>query len=230
MKQQVTRGIVLARINYGESDRIITVITSNYGKLRLIAKGARKVKSKLAGGIELFSVIEASFISGRGEIGTLVSARLEKFYGNVIKDIKRVQLGYDILKTINKNTEDNAEDDYFLLTKKLLEKLDNFDISADLIRLWFEAQILKLNGHTPNLKSDDRSNTLKESHNYSFDLDRMCFAPSDSGRFNQQHIKFLRLLFGQLNEDKIFSLVGAEKIETEIKPILEAMFRSYISL
>lgn len=58
----VTSGIVLNRINFGEADRILTVITPDQGKLSLIAKGVRKEKSKLAGGIELFSVSNISFI------------------------------------------------------------------------------------------------------------------------------------------------------------------------
>ena len=56
MKQLVTEVIILARTDYGEADRILTVLSPEYGKLRLLAKGVRRVKSKLAGGIELFSV------------------------------------------------------------------------------------------------------------------------------------------------------------------------------
>jgi len=39
----------LSRTDYGEADRILTVLTPDYGKLRLLAKGVRKVKSKLGG-------------------------------------------------------------------------------------------------------------------------------------------------------------------------------------
>jgi DNA repair protein RecO (recombination protein O) len=46
-----TQGVVLTRINYAEADRILTVLTEDFGKVSLIAKGTRKEKSKLAGGI-----------------------------------------------------------------------------------------------------------------------------------------------------------------------------------
>lgn len=48
-----TQAIILRRTNYGESDRILGLITP-HGKLSVLARGARKEKSRLAGGIELF--------------------------------------------------------------------------------------------------------------------------------------------------------------------------------
>jgi DNA repair protein RecO (recombination protein O) len=56
MKTIVTKGIVLTRTDYGEADRILHFLTPDQGKIAGIAKGVRKSKSKLAGGIELFSV------------------------------------------------------------------------------------------------------------------------------------------------------------------------------
>src|ERR1700676_1640031 len=49
INQIITTGIVLRRINYMEADRIITILTPDYGKLTLFAKGVRKANSKLAG-------------------------------------------------------------------------------------------------------------------------------------------------------------------------------------
>ncbi len=114
MNQIVTKGIVLTRTDYGEADRIITMLTPDQGKVRVIAKGVRRVKSKLAGGIELFSVSSITYIPGRKEIGTLVSTRLQQHFGNIVKDIDRTMLGYELLKRLNKATEDDVDDDYFI--------------------------------------------------------------------------------------------------------------------
>jgi DNA repair protein RecO (recombination protein O) len=225
-----TRGIVLSRINYGEADRILTALTPQAGKLQLIAKGVRKVKSKLAGGIELFSIFEASYIKGRGEISTLVSVRLVKFYPNIIKDIDRVQLGYEILKVINRNTEDQVEEEYYLLTERLFELLNDDSVDAQRIKLWYPAQLIKLAGHTPNLSTDDRGKALKADQKFNFDVDKMCFVSDASGRYDQQHIKYLRILFDNPSSRKIFKLEGTESIENELGPMLQTMFRSYLSL
>ena len=51
------RAIVLRRTNYGEADRILQLLTPK-GKRSVMAKGARRERSKLAGGIELFALCD----------------------------------------------------------------------------------------------------------------------------------------------------------------------------
>src|SRR6478736_6650921 len=137
MNQQLTTAIVLRRTNYGEADRILTLLTPDHGKLRVMARGVRKVKSKLAGGIQLFNISHITFMPGRGEIGTLVSTRLERHYGTIVKDLERVQLGYELIKQLDKATEDQAEAAYFTLLHQSFEALDAAEIPLPLIRLWF---------------------------------------------------------------------------------------------
>jgi DNA repair protein RecO (recombination protein O) len=193
--QIVTDAIVLSRTDYGEADRIITFLTPDHGKVRLMAKGVRRLKSKLAGGIELFSVSRITFIRGRGDIGTLISTRLSRHYGTIIKDINRVQLGYDLIKLLNKVTEDNSEADYFNLLLQVFAALDDASISTDLIQAWFTAQLLKLGGHTPNMQTDTGGAKLAATQSYNFDFDAMTFFPHTAGQYDAAAIKFLRLLF-----------------------------------
>jgi DNA repair protein RecO (recombination protein O) len=230
LKTENTKAIVLSRINYGESDRIINVLTQTKGKLSLIVKGARKDKSKMAGGIELFSVIDISFISGRKDLSTLTSARLDEHYGNIIREIARVQLGYEILKTINKHTEDNVDSSFFDLLETSLKLLDNLSISNTSIDLWFKAQFLAGSGHSTNLLSDDRGERLVSNKKYSFDLEKMCFTSEGTSSYDQRHIKYMRLLFNPLRDMTLFKIQDAETISKKIMHLIEAMFVSYISL
>src|SRR5688572_3433628 len=137
MNQLVTEGIILSRTDYGEADRIITLLTPEHGKLRLMAKGVRRVKSKLAGGIELFSVSTITFVKGRGDIGTLVSTRLVKHYGRIVEDLDRTMLGYELIKQLNKVTEDHPEPAYFELLQQTFEALNDPGVPLGLIRFWF---------------------------------------------------------------------------------------------
>jgi len=114
MKQVVTKGIILARTDFGEADRIITVLTPE-GKVRLMAKGVRRIKSKLAGGIELFSISYITYIPGKGDVSTLISTRLDTYFSTIVSDINRTMFGYDVLKLINRATEDLAGNEYFEL-------------------------------------------------------------------------------------------------------------------
>src|ERR1035437_5796157 len=141
MKQFVTKGIILTRTEFGEADRIITLLTPDHGKLHLMAKGVRRIKSKLAGGIELFSVSSITYVLGRGELGTLISTRLIKHYHNIVKDIDRTMLGYDFIKCLNKVTEDDPGAEYFDFLDRTFEALDDAKISAAIIKLWFDIQL-----------------------------------------------------------------------------------------
>lgn len=196
MNQVVTQGIVLSRTNFGEADRILTILTPDYGRIRGIAKGVRKIKSKLAGGIELFSISQITFIQGKSEIYTLVSTRLHKHFGHIAKDIDRTMFGYEVLKLINKSVEDNAGEEYFMLLSHAMEGLDMLELPQPAIELWLSAQLLKLAGHSPNLSTDTGGAKLSAEGVYSFDIDKMAFVAREQGNYNANHIKLLRLGFG----------------------------------
>ncbi len=60
-----TEGIILRRHNLGEADRILTLFTRDYGKLRVVAKGARRPTSRKAGSVELFTRVDIVVSKGR---------------------------------------------------------------------------------------------------------------------------------------------------------------------
>jgi len=227
MNRVNTQGIVLTRTNYGEADRILTFLTPDNGKVSVIAKGVRKQKSKLAGGIELFSVSDISYIVGRKEISTLISTRLVKYYGGIVKDVERTAAAYDILKTINKATEDNPEGAYFVLLQTALESLDDQAVSLELARVWFAAQLLRLGGHTPNLRTSRGGDKLQSGQTYDFDFESMSFEPGEA--FDSDQIKFLRLLFSENQPQALQKVKGAVQLSGQslrlVQPILQAYIR-----
>ncbi len=212
MRAIVTTAIVLYRTDFKEADRIVTMLTRGQGKIRVIAKGVRRPLSKLAGGIELFSICQITFLPGRGEIKTLISSRLQKHYGNIVKDIQRTMLGYDFIKRINKITEDAVEDDYFDLLEGAFGGLDNLNINSDVLEFWFDFQLLRLGGHSPNLSVDLGGNQLKADQKYSFDYDNMLFVPNTEGQFNVNHIKLMRLAFRTKNPAILAKISGIKKL------------------
>lgn len=72
MQSLKTRGIVIARRVYGEADRIVTILTPGHGKLVAIAKGSRKLGSKLGGHLELLA--EVDWIVAEGRTWQIVTA------------------------------------------------------------------------------------------------------------------------------------------------------------
>jgi DNA repair protein RecO (recombination protein O) len=227
MNQQLTTAIILKRTDYGEADRILTLLTPDHGKLRVMARGVRRVKSKLAGGIELFSVSHITYIPGRGEVATLISTRLDRHYGNIIKDIERVQLGYELIKRLDKITEDEAEAEYFHLLQNGFDALDDAQIPLALVRLWFSAQLLRLSGHTPNLQTDSVGEPLDAQQKYNFDVEAMIFTRHDNGRFTSSDIKVLRLLFSDNQPSVLAKIQGVDEIAHRLAPLIAAMLQQH---
>lgn len=230
MKQLVTCAIVLTRTNYGEADRIVTLLTPDQGKLRVMARGVRKPKSRLAGGIELFSISNITYIKGRGEIGTLISARLETHFGTIVQDIDRTMLGYELIKRINKATEDAAESEYFEILRQVFIALDTPAVTTELVDLWCSAQLLQQSGHAPNTRTDIHGDKLDESARYTFSFDDVAFAPSDDGRFTAEHIKVLRLLLSVNPPTTLMQVQGIEKLLPELAPLIQTMLNYYLTV
>lgn len=222
MKTLATHGIILRRIDYGEADRIITFLTRDYGKVRLIAKGVRKSKSKLAGGIELFSVSELHFISGKGDIGTLVSTRLVKHYGEIVKDLNRTELAYAMLKTIDKTLEDTAGDEYFDVLHESLAALDNPSIVPVLSELSFQMRTLQLLGHVPDFSTDSRGVRLDPEARYAFDFEKTAFSSVPDGPFDKNHIKLLKLL-AHNSPQTLAAVRGAGGYAKEVAPLVRSL-------
>lgn len=228
MQQLTTSGIVLSRLDYGEADRIVTMLTPDAGKLSLMAKGVRRVKSKLAGGIELFSISEITYMPGRSGMGRLVSTRLQKHYGHITQDIDRTMLGYELLKLLNKVTEDQTERAYFDLLQTLFGALDNAAVPHELVRAWFRAQLLALAGHTPNLTEVAGGGRLLADVRYEFDYDATAFRPRDDGMFGASEIKFLRLLFSATAPQVLAKVRGCEELAQRVAPLVQTVQSIYL--
>jgi DNA repair protein RecO (recombination protein O) len=226
-RQEITEAVVLTRTDYGEADRIITLLTPQSGKLRLMAKGVRRVKSKLAGGIELFSVTNLTYIRGRGDIGTLVSARLVTHYGRIIQDIDRTMLGYELIKQLHRATEDEPEEDYYHLLVEAFAALDDNTIDLDLIRLWFSAQLLRLSGHTPNLQAEPDGTKLAADQTYEFSFDDSGFVRRPDGTFRADDIKFLRIVFNGNPPYVLAKVSGVTKLVTGVRPLVQFMTQQH---
>ncbi|MBA3758646.1 DNA repair protein RecO [Candidatus Saccharibacteria bacterium] len=224
----ISTGIVLARTDFQEADRILTLLTPDHGKLRVIAKGVRRQRSKLAGGIELFSVSDITVLPSRGELGTLISTRLQTHYASIVKDINRTMLGYDLLKRMNKLTEDAAGEEYFKLLKAAFEGLNNLELQIDLVELWFTMQLLKVTGHAPDLKTDDAGMQLEASKIYLFDFDAMAFKQQDVGPYQANHIKLMRLGYGTDSPEILKQVVGAGTLAPDVLSLTKNILKLHV--
>ncbi len=221
MKQVSTKAIMLRRVNYEEADRILTAITPDHGKLSLFAKGARRAKSKLAGGLELFSVSDIVFIDGKRDLKTVVSTRLDRHFDRVVTaGVDTTMLAYDFLKLIDENTQDECDPSFYYLLEHALEALQRDD-DRQLVRSWFYVQLMQHSGRGIMLDQQITGAPFLEETRYAFDFDEMGFAAHASGQFQPKHIKFLRLLAKVDAPANILRVSGADEMAGDMASLLE---------
>ncbi len=187
-----TLAIVLRRTNYGEADRILNLITPE-GKVSALARGVRRAKSKLAGGIEMFSLVEVNLHFGRGEMATVTGARMVKFFGALLADYGRMELASLILKKISLAAEGTDSAEYFDLTREALEGLEA-GVSCAVVESWFLLNFLRVTGEEVNLYRDVRGEKLRPDVRYDYDVNEMAFFERLEGEFGADEIKLMRLL------------------------------------
>ena len=193
MRTQRTRAIVLRRTNYGEADRVLQLLTPD-GRRSVMARGVRKEKSKLAGGIELFAISDVVIGEGKGELGVLTSARLVHFYHHIIADYDRLQFGYTAIKLIAKASETIDEPEWYDLLAELLMALDNQTIALELTETWFYLRYAALLGHQLNLDIDINGQPLQAELAYRYDIAEQGLVEMLNGPLTSEHIKLLRLI------------------------------------
>lgn len=197
MRGRRTEAIVVRRTNYGEADRIVQLITPE-GKLSVLARGVRRPKSKLAGGIELLSVSDITYLAGKGELATLTSARANTFFGHIVEDYDRLQLAYTIIKDITQISQHLNESGFFSITKTALQSLDDTTIPPPVSELYYWLHSAALLGEAVNLARDNNGDKLDATRRYRFDTMARAFVADDNGQYDSNHIKLLRLASLQL--------------------------------
>lgn len=210
-KSERVRAIVLRRTNYAEADRVLQLLTSK-GRMSVIAKGVRRERSRLAGGIELFAICDVVVRSGRGELGLLTSARLVAFYRHILEDYDRMQFAYTALKLVDQASQSIDEPEWYAVLSATLEGLNELTVRRQLVEMWFYVQYAGLLGDELNARLDVAGNPLEEGKMYMYDESEKAFRLSEQGNIGTNHIKLLRLV----SERELAQVVQVGGVESVI--------------
>lgn len=137
-------GIIIRKIDLNDADRIVTVLTCDHGKIDCIAKGARRLKSKFCGRLELFSHINLTYFQGR-DLAMLNEVDLIQGFLDT-KDINKHKVLFFIAEMTNKLIQQGqrAEGIYELLTDTL--KYIEQSYKSDVILHGYLIKLLTLTG------------------------------------------------------------------------------------
>jgi len=161
-KRYSTEGIVLVRRNFSEADRIISIYTKNYGKLSVIAKGIRKIKSKKRGSLEIFSQLK--FASARGKnLDIITEVEIINSFNHIRDSLDKVAVAYFFMEAVDKTTrEDEPNDQLYKLTLNYLKKLIT-ETKLKKLRMDFIRELLIIQGFWPKDRNmDDPDLVLSE--------------------------------------------------------------------
>ena len=148
-----TPAIVVHSMNYGESDKIVTFFTRDFGKLKGIAKGARRSKKRFQNALDLFSHIRLIFFDreGMGLVRAQGSDILNSF-PKIRENLKKIIYGTYFLEMVSEMAgEREAHPGAFDLLLSFLMTLEGGEPQEEQLRM-FEIRILSQFGYRPNLK------------------------------------------------------------------------------
>ena len=170
------KAIILKRADYQEYDNLITVYTKNFGKIGLVTRGAKKIKSKMSGHIEVLNYVQIMIVCGR-QINYLGGITSKNVFLEIKNDFDKLQIGIEAVRIFDKLVkEEQKDEDLFFLLKDFLQVLDNskltFLISNKIFLYFFIFKLLSLLGYKPEFYNcAECQNKIKENNN-SFDFSK----------------------------------------------------------
>lgn len=228
-----TNGIVIGRTNFGEADRIVRLLTPEHGKLSAVAKGVRRIKSRLAGHLEPFAEANLTLVTGRN-LDLITSARLSWYPHQLIADFGRITLANSFIMLIDKVAQErHAQPELFSHLAEALRVIDEGE-TGPLTDVWFKLRLLNLSGFKPELGACVVCGTSDPAERFSLSAHRggiVCSRdaePTDTP-ISHEAIKLWRLLC-DYHYATIARISGAGAIAEATSPLCDAFCAYHLSL
>jgi DNA repair protein RecO (recombination protein O) len=145
---ETTHAIVLRTRDYGESDKVVTVLSCDAGKFSAIAKGAKRSRRRFPGSLEILSHVRVDFRYRQGaELAFLERAILVRPWQRLLSSLERYTAASHVLEVADKLTaEREVGDDLYRLVLATLARIDDTDPGPATLRL-FELAGLTASGY-----------------------------------------------------------------------------------
>jgi DNA repair protein RecO (recombination protein O) len=148
---------MLRRVEYGDFDLIVTLFTVDVGKVAVMAKAAKKSTKRFAGILEIFSILDVVYARGKGRtsgLPYLKEASLKRPFFNIRSDVVKTGYASYWVELINLWMEEGVSHrELFHLLEAVLVRLDQGDVSAEILSLVFQLRFLHFAGLEPALDS-----------------------------------------------------------------------------
>ncbi len=145
-----TEALVIRHSNFGEADRILTLYTRENGKIRAVAKGVRKLKSRKAGHLEPFTHVQLQLARGR-DLPIVTQAETIEAFLSIRNSLEITAQAAYVLEILDRFTFDEEENrELYRLAVEALQRLDS-GIDPFYVNRYFELHVLDTLGFKPEM-------------------------------------------------------------------------------
>lgn len=199
-------GIVISEMNYKETSKIINILTKEYGKIGIISKGCRSLKSNLRSVSK--KLIHGTFnISYKpNTLSTLIDVEVINDYSNIATSIEKITYASIILDLFNQVLKQTTSDDMLDLLHHSLNLIEN-DLDYEVVYIIVSLKLLEYLGVKPDLEQIDLND-----YQYS------------------DKTKKLITMFFYVDLEKITKLTISDKVKREIEQFVDQYYQEYTGI
>lgn len=201
-----TNAIVIKRLNYRDTDKLVTLYTEELGKIVAIAKGMRKMNSKARSHLELLNLSKVELIESHGRY-IITHAETISTFAKIKSSYEKISESYYILELLDKlSPEDEQNPILYNFLVKTIETLNEID-SPHLLNA-YNVKIIKILGYyaESNLRTVD-----PKLVNYTRNLVRVRYSDLDRLHCDEDTRKQTFLLFKNYTEEILEREVKSHK-------------------
>lgn len=138
-------------VDYRDSDRIVTLLTEDYGKISALARGARKSQRRFGGALQPYVLMNADFREGRGELAHLERVSVDRSFHGILRSLEAIGAAGAALAVIRERIPDREpEPVVFDAAVRFLEALDEHAPTEEAL-LTLQIRVLNVLGFSPTL-------------------------------------------------------------------------------
>lgn len=227
-----TKAIVLRNRDFGDSNTVLIVLTKEYGKMPLVARGFKKQNSSLKASCQLFTESNIVYSEGKS-MGILTQGEVINGFANIREDILTIAYGCFFAEMIDISFPDFRPNDeaYMLLISSYI--LLNEGLDPYLTSQYFIWQLMKILGYTPYLKNCTNCHKDLRLDKFYLQVDRGCIFcdycnhTSTSLPISTGAIKLIET-FIQGDLKSIFRLKVDGKLKDEVDFLTKSYSKYYI--
>lgn len=228
------QGIILRTMDYGEGNKIITIFTPEIGKVSVMARGAKKLKSRHAAATQLFTHAEFILYKQQGQMGTLNQAEIVDAHQSLREDLFQSAYSSYLAEMVDRMLGDEEGSSY--LFEQLSASLRAIEEGKDMqiIVHIFEMKMFEFTGYLPNVINCVSCASDTQLSRFSTKLggflcSRCHYKDTYAAVISDAARKLLQL-FVRIDIRRLGSVQVKEETKAQLKPIMRNYMDAHIGI